>query len=176
MKKILSLALTFVLLLGVNVINSSASTTKSTDETTATFDLTKGSQEKVVKDKDGNEVIIGLKKEEPKTTVFSDLTPGNNSTWRIYYNSLGSYAEFRMDVSTASNGLSTITSVYDGSYQISIYNISLSELRIPRKKETSGASARAEYYFEGTLFTGGGSTNGWLRADVKDLNVTVSYK
>ena len=176
MKKVISLVLVFVLSLNFGVTNSYAASIEKSDVVTATFDLTKGSQEIVTKDKDGNEVIIRLEKAEHEITVFSDLTPGNNSTWTISYNSIGSYAEFKMDVYTNSNGLSTISSVYDESYFISIYNISKAELSIPRKYETSTASARAEYYFEGTLFFGGGSTNGWLRADIKDLNITVSFK
>lgn len=65
---------------------------------------------------------------------------------------------------------------YNNEVIISVFTVNSTTLSIPRKYETATLSARAEYYFEASLVYGGGLTNGWLRADIKDFNITVSFK
>lgn len=169
MKKILSILVSFVLLFTV------AFAAEPEASVSATFDLTQnGIQQIVTEDAEGNPVVVIVEKCSPSTR--SESVGYGNSTWHIWYKSpLFTSVEFWMDVYVDSNGIATITDVYDGQYTVVGYEISFCELRINRATETATRSAQAEYYFEGILFTGGASANGWLRADIKDMTLTVSY-
>lgn len=177
MKKIIPLLLVIILSLSINTSTSLAAQKPKElrEEVTTSFDLTKGTQHFVTKDKLGNDVTITATKEEPVFTALSDLEPGETSTWTISYTSILSNASFKMDVWVDWHGLAHITSVYDGTYTLSIYSVNTADLRIVRQDETSAKSALAEYYFEGET-AGMFATNGWLRADIKNLMITVSFK
>lgn len=177
MKKMISLLFVVIFSLGINTSTISAAQKPNDlrEEVITSFDLSKGTQSFITKDIYGNKVIITATKEEPAFTTFSDLEPGKTSTWTISYNSILSYARFKMDVYVDWQGLAHITGVYDGEYTLSIYSVNLADLRIVRPDETSTSSALAEYYFEGDT-AGFFATNGWLRADIKNLMITVSFK
>lgn len=176
MKKVVSLFIMFLLMLSMSVVSFAQS--EDTAKASAKFDLTNPNKQVVhTLDADGNEVEMSVERINPIVSAKAnyDLDYGDN-TWKVYFKSISSEAEFYMDINIDNNGIATITDAYDEYYYIMPYNVTLAELSIVRDTETSSKPARAEYYFEGTLFTGTGKMNGWLRGDVKNMTLTTSFK
>lgn len=178
MKKILIACLISMLSFGMNCspISIQAATESNESEMSVQFDLTNsGKQEIHITDKEGNPVIVSLENVTPQVTYSSSDLNYGNSSWKISWNSIGSNCGFYIDVNVGSNGLATITDIYDGYYTIYLFNVTKAELQITRAKETSSRPAQAQYYFEGTPIVIGGGSNGWLRAEIKNMVLTSSY-
>lgn len=177
LKKLLSAVLASTMVIGMSI---GAFAAEDIQQTSATFDLTASGKQVIhTVDADGNDVEICAERiHKPTMRLFKknhDLDYGT-STWKIWFKSVTSNAGFYMDININNDGIATITDAYDGYYFLMPFNVSTADLKIIRDKETSRKSARAEYYFEGTLAIGGCSCNGWLRGDVKDMKLKMTMK